>query len=315
MMPLPPPARPSDQLRLPNFRVEMNFLRIASALLLWPMPVAAPGIGSATFVEGALHLIRGTSVLRGAEGMGLRQGDIFETADKGFVQLEFAGGTVVALGPASRLYILRHSEGRAVGRAGTDAADFVLLAGWLKAESNAATGTYRYECPLLSASVGSGSTVVIHSYEGQCDLFVESGSAAIGQVSPDGNSRQPVTGKAGQFFSRRTGKDLTSLSRSNPGFRDGMPAAFRDTLPSRLAHFADKAVEPKTDHAVSYAEIQPWLMMPASWRRGFVERFAPRLKDPEFRKQLEAHLAQYPEWDPILHPEKHPSENAPAPSS
>jgi hypothetical protein len=292
----------------------MNFLRIASALLLWPMPVAAPGIGSATFVEGSLRLIRGTSVLHGAEGMRLRQGDILETPDKGFVQLEFAGGTVVALGPSSRLYILRHGAGGAPGEAATSAAEFVLLAGWLKAESNASTGTYRYECPLLSASVGTGSTVVIHSSEGEREVFVESGSAAIGQVGPDGNSRQPVVAKAGQFFSRRTGKDLTSVSRPNPAFRDAMPAAFRDTLPSRLAHFADKSVEPKPDHPVSYAEIQAWLTMPASWRRGFVDRFAPRLKDPKFRKQLEAHLAQYPEWDPILHPEKHSPENATAPA-
>jgi hypothetical protein len=293
----------------------MNFLRIASALLLWPMPVAVPGIGTTTFVEGSLRLIRGTSVWGGAEGLRLRQGDIVETSDKGFVQLEFASGTVVALGPSSRLYILRYSGDRTAGKAKTDAADFVLLAGWLKAESNASTGTYRYESPLLSASVGSGSTVLIHSYEGGCDVFVESGSAAIGQVSPDGTTRQPATGKAGQFFSRRTGKDLTSVSRPNPAFRDAMPAAFRDTLPSRLAHFADKAVEPKTDHQVLYAEILPWLTMPATWRRGFVERFTPRLKDPEFRKQLEAHLAQHREWDPILHPEKHPPENAPAPSS
>jgi hypothetical protein len=293
----------------------MNFLRIASALLLWPMPAAAPGIGSATFVEGSLRLIRGTSVLHGAEGMRLRQGDILETSDKGFVQLEFPGGTVVALGPSSRLYILRYGGGRTAGRTGIDAADFVLLAGWLKAESNASTGTYRYESPLLLASVGTGSTVLIHSYEDGCDVFVESGSASIGQVSPDGNSRQPAAAKAGQFFSRRTGKDLISASRPNAAFRDAMPAAFRDTLPSRLVHFADKAVEPKTDHQVSYAEIQAWLTMPVSWRRGFVDRFAPRLKDSEFRKQLEAHLAQYPEWDPILHPEKHPPENAPAPGS
>ena len=293
----------------------MNFLRIALTLLLWPMPVAAPGVGSATFVEGSLRLIRGTGVLHGAEGMRLRQGDILETSDKGFVQLEFAGGTVVALGPLSRLYILRHGGGGAAGRARTSAAEFVLLAGWLKAESNASTGTHRYQSPLLSASVGTGSTVVIHSSEGECEVFVESGSASIGQVSPDGNSRQAAAAKAGQFFSRRTGKDLTSVSRSNVAFRDAMPAAFRDTLPSRLAHFADKAVEPKTDHQVSYAEIQAWLTMPASWRRGFVDRFAPRLKDPEFRKQLEAHLTQYPEWDPILHPEKHPPENAPAPGS
>src|SRR5882757_5453219 len=109
----------------------MNFLRIASALLLWPMPVAVPGIGTTTFVEGSRRLIRGTSVWGGAEGIRLRQGDIVETSDKGFVQLEFAGGTVVALGPSSRLYILRYSGDRTAGKAKTDAADFVLLAGWL----------------------------------------------------------------------------------------------------------------------------------------------------------------------------------------
>ena len=102
------------------------------------------------------------------------------------------------------------------------------------------------------------------------------------------------------------------VARPTPAFIDGMPTAFRDTLPSRLAHFQGKPAEPKLLHAVSYAEAEPWLTMPAGWRRGFVERFESRLKDPEFRRQLEVRLNQYPEWDPILHPEKHPPENAPA---
>jgi hypothetical protein len=295
----------------------MNLLRIASALLLWPMPAAVPGVGSVTFLEGSLRLLRGTNALQGAESMRLRPGDILETSDKGFVQLEFPGGTVVALGPSSRLYILRHSAGHPGVKAGSDiVGDFVLLAGWLKAESNAGTGAYRFESPLLSATVGSG-TVVMHAYEGECEVFVESGPATIGEVSPDGSSHQPASAKTGQFFSRRTSKGVASVSRPNPGFLDAMPPAFRDTLPSRLAHFADKSVEPRTDHPVAYAEIQAWLTMPTLWRRGFVERFTPRLKDSEFRKQLEAHLGQHPEWDAILHPEKHPPEAAPvsAPSS
>jgi len=296
----------------------MNFLRIASALLLWPLPAAVPGIGSATFLEGSLRLLRGTSVLQGAEGLRIRQGDIFETSDKGFVQLEFTGGTVVALGPSSRLYILRQGEGHLAGKTGSQiAGEFVLLGGWLKAESNGGEGAYRYDSPLLSATVGNG-TVVIHAYEGGSDVFVESGSATIGEVSPDGNSRQPASAKSGQFFSRRTGKGAASVARPNPAFLDAMPPAFRDTLPSRLAHFAGKAAEPRTEHQVAYAEVQSWLTMPASWRRGLVDRFTPRLKDSEFRKQLEAHLAAHPEWDAILHPEKHPPENAapaPAPGS
>jgi len=45
-----------------------------------------------------------------------------------------------------------------------------------------------------------------------------------------------------------------------------------------------------------------------------VDRFTPRLKDPEFRKELEAHLGSHPEWDAILHPEKQPPEAAPVPT-
>jgi len=246
--------------------------------------------------------------------MHFRQGDILESSDKGFVQLEFAGGPIVALGPSSRVYILRH-EGHASGEKGAGgnavAAELVLLSGWLKAESNSTEGPYRYETPIVAATTGSG-TVLIHEHEGECDVFVESGTAVVGEVGPDGGVRQPGAAKAGQFFSRRTGKSLSSVSRPNAAFLEAMPPAFRDTLPSRLAHFTGKPVEPKPDHEVSYVEIQPWLRVPPAWRRGFVDRFEPRLKDPEFRKQLELHVAEYPEWDKILHPEKQPeSRSAP----
>ena len=43
-----------------------------------------------------------------------------------------------------------------------------------------------------------------------------------------------------------------------------------------------------------------------------MDRFEPRLKDPEFRKQLEDHVSEYPEWEPILYPEQHPQESLPS---
>lgn len=280
----------------------MNSLAIAFALLLLPIPSGPQGIGTLTLLEGSLRVVRGTSVLQAAEGMRLKQGDIIESSDGGFAQLEFMGGAIVALGPSSSLYIFRHGAG---ANAGSDAvsADLVLLSGWMKGESSA--GSYRYESPTLAAMTGNG-TVVFHSNEGGCDIFVESGSATIGEVSREGNSRPATAGKAGQFFSRHGGKGVASSARPSAGFVDAMPHQFRDTLPTRLAHFTGKPVEPKAQHQVTYVEIQPWLTMPAAWRRGFVDRFEARLKDPEFRKQLEAHETQYPEWGPILHPPENP---------
>jgi hypothetical protein len=285
----------------------MNPLGLALALLILSIPAAVQGVGSVTLLEGPLRVIRGTSVLRGVEGMSLRQGDILETSENGFAQLELSGGGVVALGPASHVYLYRHGNDKA------QQTELVLLNGWLKGESTATAGAYRYATPVLTAATSNG-TVLLHNYEDACDIFVETGSASVGQVGHDGNFYAPVPAKAGQFFSRKGGKGVTSQARPNAAFVDAMPHPFRDTLPSRLAHFGGKSIEAKADHPVSYAEIQLWLRMPPAWRHGFVERFEPRLADAEFRNQIEAHLADDPEWDKALHPEKQP-EDKPAPVS
>jgi hypothetical protein len=277
----------------------MNSLCIALALWLLPIPAAVPGVGSMTLMEGSLRVIRGTTVLKGIEGMHLRQGDILETSDPGFAQVELDGGPVVALGPGSRLYIYRVS---AKG-GGKEAAELILLSGWMKSELVGGTGSYRYQTTTLAATT-VGATVLIHSFGDGSEVFVESGAATVGEVSSEGGVRQPGAAKAGQFFSRHAGKNVTTASRPNPAFIEAMPKAFRDTLPSRLAHFAGKTIEPKSDHQVSYVEVESYLRMPPGWRRGMTERFEPRLKDAEFRRQVEAHVAEYPEWDKILHPEK-----------
>lgn len=281
-------------------------MRLLGSVLLFssllPVPAAAQDAGTITLLEGSLVIIRGTAALQAAEGTRLRQGDILESSDKGFAQLEFTSGALLALGPSSRMYVFRHVTG---GKPGSSEAgsELVLLSGWLKGQSDTHAGPYRYESPLLAAKTASG-TLVFHADKSDCDVFVESGSAAISEVSPTGIAGKPAAGNAGQFFSRHLGKTMVNASHPNAAFIDAMPRAFRDALPSRLAHFTGKPIEPKVLRQVSYAEIQPWLTMPSAWRKGFPNRFEPRLKDAEFRKQLEMHAAEYPEWAPILHPEK-----------
>jgi hypothetical protein len=104
----------------------MNLLGIALVLSsLLPTPGAVQDAGTVTFIEGSLRIIRGRTVLQVAEGTRLRQGDILESSEKGFAQLEFTGGAIVALGPSSRVYVLRHGAG---GNAGIAGSELVLLA-------------------------------------------------------------------------------------------------------------------------------------------------------------------------------------------
>jgi hypothetical protein len=276
--------------------------------VLQPLAMAAQEIATLTLAEGLLQVIRGATVFRGGEGVRLHAGDIIESSSSGFGQLEFAGGTVMALGSSTRFLLLSHSRsgpaGRPAGKIRT--AEVVLLSGWLKGETASNTGTYRYATPVLAATTSDG-TLVLHATRDVSEIFVESGSAGICDVTPDGTLGHQTAGKTGQFFTRGAGKTTATTARPTSNFIDSMPPPFRDTLPPRLAHLTSRPIEPKRDHEVSYSEIQPWLTMAPAWRKGFVQRFQPRLKDAEFRKAVEAHLRDHPEWGPVLHPEDAPT--------
>jgi hypothetical protein len=279
--------------------------RVFSSLavfLVLTLSAAAQDIGTITLVEGPLRLIRGATIFQAVEGVRLHSGDILESADSGFAQLEFNGGTIVALGSSTRVYLMSFS--RAGGRV---SAEFVLLSGWLKGETK---GAYRYNSPLLAATTQDG-TLLIRSAAEAADIFVESGSARIGEVRPGGVLHEPNAVKAGEFASRSDGKNITIAARPSSAFVDSMPHQFRDTLTSLLPRFTNKPPLPKREHEVTYSEIQPWLSMPQAWRKGFVRRFEGRLNDPAFRKSLEAHLKDYPEWDPVLHPERYQPKTSP----
>jgi len=277
-------------------------LRFLVVFLLLRLPVAAQEAGTVTFIEGSLRVIRGAAVLRGIEGMKLNRGDIVESSGQGFVQLEMPGGAIVALGPSTQVYFFSRAA---------KTAELVVLTGWLKGEAGSNAGTYCYASPLLAATSHDG-TAVLHASGEAAEFFIESGSAGVSSVSPEGYVGHPSSAKAGQFFSRRAGQAVLAAPRPSPAFVDALPRAFRDTLPSRLARFAGKRIEPPRESEVTYAEIQPWLTIGQRWRKGFVERFQSRLKDAEFRRALEAHLREYPEWDPVLHPEKYEQKTSPA---
>lgn len=290
-----------------------SVLSLLAAILVLTLPAGAQEIGTVTMVEGSLRLIRGSTVLHGAEGVRLHTGDILESSEKGFVQLEFTGGAITALGGSTRVLLFSHAMDRNAGNTGK-AAELVLLSGWLKGQRGSNGGTYRYDCPLLAATTQDG-TLVLHCTANDAEIFVESGAARVGEVSADGYWRDPRVAKAGQFFVRVAGKNVTVSPRPSSTFVESMPHPFRDTFTSLLSRFPGKPPQPKRDHEVTYPEIQPWLNIGRAWRRGFVERFQARLNDPAFRKALEAHLKDHPEWGPVVHPELYQPKTSPAATS
>jgi hypothetical protein len=274
-------------------------------VLLLPLAALSQEV-KATLLEGKVTIIRGTALLQGVEGMWMRPGDIVENSGSGLAQIECGGTAIAVVGPATRLLLSKIS--------GTGA-DLFLLSGWLKTETNAKESAFRYSTLLLGAAA-KNSTFVLHAAPGTSEIFVESGSGNLAEVSPAGTwTRTPMPASSGQFISRKTGKNAARADRPDSAFLGAMPIPFRDTFPSRWSRFqGGKPPEPKRDREVSYADVQSWLTIPPAWRRGFVERFQPRLKDPAFRQAIEDHLSELPEWDRALHPEKYQTNPPPASS-
>jgi hypothetical protein len=274
-----------------RWRVRRSIFSAAFALLVSAY-AHSQEVGTLTLLENTpLHVIRGISMLQGVEGMKLRPGDILETgpAAAAQAQLEFSGGAVVELGPSTQLYILSQTG---------STADLVLVSGWLKGETT--SGSYRYSSPLVSATT-KGGNVLLHATSDASDAFVEHGTASVsGGAAAIPSSPDKI------FFTHKAGKPVVQAERPSRDFIGGMPVCFRDVLPSRLAAFANKKPSvPKSDHEVSYADVERWLMLPPAWRRGFVARFKPRLQDNAFRQAIAGHLAALPDWEPALHPDDH----------
>ncbi len=292
---------PGKQILMRLAVLRVRRISVLSALVLLVSALAqAQEIGTVTLLkDGPLRLIRGYSMFQGAEGIKLRQGDILETGPTttAQAQLEFSGGAVIELGPSSQLYILSQSGG---------SADIVLLSGWLKGETS--TGSYRYSSPLASAT-SKGGNVLLHVTGDNADIFVERGNAAV-----SGGSGTTISSAPDKiFFTHHAGKQLVSAERPSKDFIAAMPISFRDVLPPRIDAFTDrKPVLPKSDHEVTYADVEHWLTSSPGWRRAFVARFKPRLQDNAFRKAISDHIASLPEWEPVLHPEDHTTGSTPA---
>lgn len=262
---------------------------LALAVLLGTLTATSQEIGTLTLLKDTpLRVIRGISVVQGIEGMRLHAGDILETgpAATAQAQLEFTGGTIVELGPSTQML---------VASAGATAGEMVLAGGWLKGETT--TALYRYVSP-LAVITSKGSNVLLHATADTADVFVERGAASV-----SGGSAPILSAPGKIFFSRKGGKPLTAADRPSGEFIGAMPISFRDALPPRLPAFAGrKAPAPKTDHEVTYADIERWLTLSAT-RKQFAARFRARLQDSAFRQGIEAHQSSLPEWGPYLHPE------------
>ena len=272
----------------------------AFALLAYPLAAAAADpAATVTLLEGPAGLVRGVTRYALAEGVRVQSGDIIEVGDKGLAEIEFPDGVALGLGAGTRMLAVSMPRGKSA------AGDYYVMQGALKIAGVNKSARLRFSTPIFTLQPAEGvSVMIVRGEEGS--VFVESGGARLA-AGP-----ATLSLKSGEFFSVKAGQKGAVAPRPSQAFIGAMPKAFLDPLPSRLARYKEREVQPKRVDDASYADVEAWLKAPPAIRRPLVARFEQRASDPKFRAGLDANLRFHPEWDPILHPEKYPPKEAEA---
>lgn len=274
----------------------------------WLTPAWASALATATIVAGEAQIVRGATRHALAEGVRLAKDDIVETTAKTqFVRLEFADGLIVDLGPESRALL----SPRFSGERAKQASRFHLLRGTAKLTVPKPLTPAAASFTVPGIDVTGVARSAVFAVQGQeLQVFAESGEVTL-QERRAGKVVAKATVKNSEFYSRGADGKATSAPRPSAAFIQKLPRAFMDSLPSRAATFASREVAPKPLADIGYAEAEPWLDA-EGLRASFVTRWKPLAQNPAFREGLAANMANHPEWDRILFPEKYLPKPAPA---
>ena len=286
-------------------------LFLAAMVALVPLHAgAADAVASVTILEGDASIYRGVGRLRAAEGVRLTSGDIVETGESTFAQIEFADQSVLQLGAGTRVLINSTTSRQKSER-------FVyIMNGWLKLTGVKREGgapAFDLRAPLVEVAANPG-VVVVRTMPSEVTLFSERGDMRIGErQSP--TTTVAVALKSGDSYQRKAGARGAVSSGVPTAFLNDMPKFFRDSLPSRADRHRDKDVRPDAAPDFAYADVEVWLKAEPALRRPLMARWRVKAKEPAFRSALIANLSAHPEWDPILFPEKYLPKEPPAASA
>jgi len=273
---------------------------------------AADVPGTITILEGEAQIFRGVSRYVAAEGVRLAFGDIVETGENTFIQIELSDQSALQLGGISRLMIN--------GGTGKPKPErwLYLMNGWAKfsgAKRDPKAEAYELRAPLFEIPPNPG-TVVLLATPTEVQLFVERGEVRLGEKQKTGPNTAVVL-KAGDTYRRKAAARGSVAQEATPDFLAKMPKYFRDTLPSRMDRYRDQDIKPKDAPDFGYADVELWLKAEPSIRRPFVQRWKSKaFKDPAFKAGIVADMNSHMEWDPVLFPEKYlPKEPPSTPSA
>lgn len=253
-------------------------------------------LSTITFAEKPVRIIRGVTALKGVAGVAVQKDDIVETGASG-AQIEFSNEFMFAMAPDTKVYLANVQFGE------SKHAEIVLISGWIKVlgKRSGQSGRVLITTPFIRVSLENGFSIV-HTSGNKAEMFAEDGVQTIAELSEFGKSGVEIKINREQYASRLAGQNLKIIPRPPKEFIAEMPITFRDPVTAAPDRSKGVKIQAIKEREVDYSDVAPWLDNNMAVRKIFINRFKPRLKDLNFRNQLDAQLGQAADWKSILHP-------------
>ncbi|WP_296187481.1 hypothetical protein [Pseudomonas sp. UBA1879] len=267
-------------------------LVLITGLCQVPALLAAPAsAGVLSLAEKPVQLLRGVTLYQAPLGTHLQGTDLIES-DQSNVQIDGLAGIRLALGPHTRIYVQRTSNGT----------DIALLQGWLKLQP--VTGAKPEHLTVTTAQLTldvSRSASVIHADGRHVEVFVEDGTQTLIERNRRGQEGRKTTLKQEEYTQRNGDDPLSAAGRPDSGFIKAMPPAFFDPLPAVSLKKLPNAPLVKV-RDVTFDDAAPLLLGAVTFKgRSMAIRFSPRLSDSAFRQAVVQHFGGSLDWETELY--------------
>jgi hypothetical protein len=253
---------------------------IASFLFVLGAQAQAQGqaIGVISAVSGQVQLLRGDVYLAGARGVDVHADDIVETGKGAAAQLDMEDGSVLKLGPQTRLAL---SDYRLDANKNVVSATLDVLSGWLRfaVAKLKPEGRYGFNTPLLTIGV-RGTEGTIEAENEQGGLHLEEGAVDVSPFGQDILKLPPLRVVSGEFIQRARGQPLAKLSQPPEHFRNRLPPVVRDKLERRVQDLKERGVPPKVIREITRDDAKHLIERHPHMQDKLRERFKPQRKPP-----------------------------------
>jgi hypothetical protein len=272
------------------------------ALVLAPITFADETVGAFTQTSGEVRILRGENYLAAEPGVEVESQDIIETDKDAGAQLDLEDGSIMKLGPETRLALSEYKldSNKSVLSAGID-----LLSGWLRfaVSKLKPSGNYAINTPLLTIGI-RGTEGTIEAQDEQGGLQLHEGEVEVAGVGKEKQALSSVRVRSGEYIQRQRGQDFLRLHEPPAEFARRLPPGVQQKLARHALDPRQRGISPRVIRGVTKEDAQRMLQRHPQMNQRLQQRFNQVISP---RPQIGGNVHERP----VLVPPRHggPGEN------